>query len=111
MFIQVPFTCSFQHLSFKTDLRPLQNSIEDHPLKLRKISFVALVLSLLFLSSCGATRRFGKDVSMGVLSPVLTIYGGATDAYAGQMIDIRFEVTSSDARYRSFCFLAQVRGR
>ncbi|MHC5065264.1 MAG: hypothetical protein ACYTG5_14955, partial [Planctomycetota bacterium] len=52
-------------------------------MNLRRITFVGLVFSLLLLSSCGATRRFGKDVSMGALTPVLTVYGGATDAYAG----------------------------
>lgn len=52
-------------------------------MNLRKISFIGLMLSLVLLSSCGATRRFGKDVSMGALTPVLTVYGGATDAYAG----------------------------
>ena len=33
------------------------------------------------LASCGTLNRAGKDVMLGVGTPVLMIYGGATDGY------------------------------
>lgn len=33
------------------------------------------------LASCGTARRAGKDLMLGVGTPVLMIYGGATDGY------------------------------
>ncbi|MBL8751091.1 MAG: hypothetical protein JNK78_18175 [Planctomycetes bacterium] len=33
------------------------------------------------LASCGTLNRAGKDVFLGVGTPVLMIYGGATDGY------------------------------
>ena len=34
------------------------------------------------LASCGTLNRAGKDLVLGVGTPVLMIYGGATDGYA-----------------------------
>lgn len=33
------------------------------------------------LTSCGTMRRAGKDLMLGVGTPVLMVYGGATDGY------------------------------
>jgi hypothetical protein len=33
------------------------------------------------LASCGSLRRAGKDAFVAVASPVLVVYGGATDGY------------------------------
>lgn len=53
-------------------------------MNLRKITLATLAVCALFLTSCGmgASKRLGKDVTIGVLSPGLVFYGGATDAYA-----------------------------
>lgn len=34
------------------------------------------------LASCGTLNRAGKDLFLGVGTPVLMVYGGATDGYA-----------------------------
>jgi len=34
------------------------------------------------LTSCGTLNRAGKDVFLGIGTPVLMLYGGATDGYA-----------------------------
>jgi predicted small secreted protein len=34
------------------------------------------------LASCGTLNRAGKDVFLGALTPVLIVYGGATDGYS-----------------------------
>ena len=38
-------------------------------------------LLALTLSSCGSVNRAGKDLMLGVGTPVLMFYGGATDGY------------------------------
>ena len=47
----------------------------------RKVLLAALVLTTVTLSSCGSLRRAGKDAFVGITSPFLIIYGGATDGY------------------------------
>ena len=42
---------------------------------------VSTLLALTF-TSCGTVNRAGKDLMLGVGTPVLMIYGGATDGYA-----------------------------
>ncbi|MCA8966917.1 MAG: hypothetical protein H6838_19985 [Planctomycetes bacterium] len=44
-------------------------------------ALLALSLLATTLVSCGTARRFGKDVMLGVGTPVLMVYGGATDGY------------------------------
>ena len=51
-------------------------------MKLRNFINTAILFSALFLASCGATRRAGKDLTMVVLSPGLVLYGGGSDAAA-----------------------------
>lgn len=49
---------------------------------------VLLSLSALLattLTSCGTLNRAGKDVFLGVGTPVLMIYGGATDGFNSSM--------------------------
>lgn len=54
---------------------------EIPPPMLRKISIGSILLLVAVLSSCGAMRRFGKDVSLAVLSPAVILYAAGTDAY------------------------------
>lgn len=51
-------------------------------MNLRKITTIAIVFLALSLSSCGTVRRAGKDLFLGIGTPVLMIYGGGTDAAA-----------------------------
>ncbi|MBL8754620.1 MAG: hypothetical protein JNK15_15050 [Planctomycetes bacterium] len=49
---------------------------------------VLLSLSALLattLTSCGTLNRAGKDLFLGVGTPVLMVYGGATDGYNSSM--------------------------
>ncbi len=48
-------------------------------MNLRKITFTAVALLALGLSSCGTARRAGKDVFIALSTPVNLIYGGSTD--------------------------------
>ncbi len=48
------------------------------------------------LTSCGTLRRAGKDVFVGVTSPFLIVYGGATDGY-GSARDVRAGLDSGSA--------------
>ena len=48
---------------------------------LRKITIGSVLLLVAALSSCGAMRRFGKDVGLAVLSPAVILYAAGTDAY------------------------------
>lgn len=47
----------------------------------RKALLAALALATVALSSCGSLRRAGKDAFVGITSPFLIVYGGATDGY------------------------------
>ena len=51
-------------------------------MNLRKFSTIAIVFLALILASCGTFRRAGKDLVLGVGTPVLMLYGGGTDAAA-----------------------------
>lgn len=48
------------------------------------------------LTSCGTLRRAGKDAFVGVTSPFLIVYGGATDGY-GSARDVRKGLDSGSA--------------
>jgi predicted small secreted protein len=50
-------------------------------LNARKVLIAVCALVAVSLSSCGTARRAGKDAFVGIISPVLIIYGGATDGY------------------------------
>ena len=47
----------------------------------RKALLSLSALLALTLASCGTLNRAGKDLMLGVGTPVLMIYGGATDGY------------------------------
>ena len=49
-------------------------------MKLPKVSLLVLLVAVA-LTSCNATRRAGKDLFVGVTSPALIVYGGATDGF------------------------------
>jgi predicted small secreted protein len=51
-------------------------------LNLRKLTTTAIVFLALSLTSCGTARRAGKDLFLGIGTPVLMLYGGGTDAAA-----------------------------
>lgn len=51
-------------------------------MNLRQITTTATVFLALTLASCGTFRRAGKDLVLGVGTPVLMLYGGGTDAAA-----------------------------
>ncbi|MFM1871874.1 MAG: hypothetical protein RL398_1296 [Planctomycetota bacterium] len=44
-------------------------------------ALLAVSLLATTLVSCGTARRAGKDIMLGVGTPVLMLYGGATDGY------------------------------
>jgi hypothetical protein len=44
-------------------------------------ALLAVSLLATTLTSCGTFRRAGKDLMLGVGTPVLMVYGGATDGY------------------------------
>jgi len=50
-------------------------------LNARNTLIAAGAIVMIALASCGTARRAGKDLFIGVSSPVLIIYGGATDGY------------------------------
>jgi hypothetical protein len=50
-------------------------------LNVRKVLTAVCALAAVSLSSCGTARRAGKDAFVTIASPVLIIYGGATDGY------------------------------
>lgn len=45
----------------------------------RKVLLSVFALAAMTLTSCGTFNRAGKDLFLGVGTPVLMIYGGATD--------------------------------
>ena len=45
----------------------------------RKVLISVFALAAMTLTSCGTLNRAGKDLMLGVGTPVLMIYGGATD--------------------------------
>ena len=47
----------------------------------RKALLSLSVLAATTLTSCGTLNRAGKDVFIGVCTPLLMVYGGATDGY------------------------------
>jgi len=49
-------------------------------LNLRKLTTPAILLLALSLTSCGTTRRAGKDLFITAFTPVNMLYGGGTDA-------------------------------
>ena len=49
-------------------------------MSLRKFTTTATVFLALTLAGCGTFRRAGKDLVLGVGTPVLMLYGGGTDA-------------------------------
>lgn len=51
-------------------------------MNLRTITTTAIFTLVLVLTSCGTVRRAAKDVFLGVGTPVLMLYGGATDSVA-----------------------------
>ena len=48
---------------------------------MKKLLLSVTALLCLTLASCGTLNRAGKDLMLGVGTPVLMIYGGATDGY------------------------------
>lgn len=50
-------------------------------MKARTALLAVSALLTVTMASCGSVRRAGKDVFVGVTSPVLIVYGGATDGY------------------------------
>lgn len=54
----------------------------------RKALLSVFAVAATTLASCGTLNRAGKDLMLGVGTPVLMVYGGATDGYQ----------TSSDVR-------------
>jgi predicted small secreted protein len=54
-------------------------------LNARNVLLAALAISTATLTSCGSLRRAGKDVFVGITSPALIVYGGATDGYTSAM--------------------------
>ena len=53
-------------------------------------------LLALTAASCGTVNRAGKDLMLGIGTPVLMIYGGATDGYATS-VDVREGLDSGGA--------------
>jgi hypothetical protein len=51
-------------------------------LNARKALLAVSALLTVSLMSCGTVRRAGKDLFLGLGTPVLMVYGGATDGYS-----------------------------
>lgn len=62
----------------------------------RKALLAVTVALTASLTSCGTLNRAGKDVFVGVTSPFLIVYGGATDGY-GSARDVRTGLDSGSA--------------
>lgn len=45
----------------------------------RKVLISVFALAAMTLTSCGTFSRAGKDIMLGVGTPILMLYGGATD--------------------------------
>lgn len=45
----------------------------------RKALISVFALAAMTLTSCGTLNRAGKDLTLGVATPILMVYGGATD--------------------------------
>jgi hypothetical protein len=66
---------------FKYAAQPLQVTLEESVLKLCTATLSALLTALaLSTASCGSMRRVGKDIAVTVASPVIILYGAATDS-------------------------------
>jgi predicted small secreted protein len=50
-------------------------------LNARQALLAVSALLTVSLTSCGTMRRAGKDLFIGIGTPVLMVYGGATDGY------------------------------
>lgn len=48
----------------------------------RKALISVFALAAMTLTSCGTIKRAGKDIFLGAATPVLMLYGGATDGMA-----------------------------
>ena len=55
-------------------------------MKARTALLAVAALLTATMASCGTARRAGKDLFIGVLSPGLIIYGGATDGYGSAKV-------------------------
>lgn len=62
----------------------------------RKALLPVTALLALTATSCGTANRFGKDLMLGVGTPVLMLYGGATDGVATSQ-DVREGLNSGGA--------------
>lgn len=62
----------------------------------RKALIAVSVVSTVALTSCGTARRAGKDLVLGIGTPVLMIYGGATDGYTSAK-DVRSGLEAGSA--------------
>ena len=51
-------------------------------MNVRKLLLPVFALVALTFASCGTINRAGKDLMLGVGTPILMVYGGATDGYA-----------------------------
>lgn len=60
----------------------------------RKALLPVTALLALTATSCGTINRAGKDLMLGLGTPVLVVYGGATDGYATS-VDVRQGLDSS----------------
>jgi hypothetical protein len=60
-------------------LSPATTSIEV-PLRVSKATLVLWAAVLASTSACGTARRFGKDVTITVASPLVILYGAANDS-------------------------------
>ena len=61
---------------------------------MKKLASLCLACALLLsFTSCGATKRFGKDVFITVTSPAVILYGAGTDT----MTDVNNIQTGMDA--------------
>lgn len=61
--------------------QPPFDPVRGSPLKARTALLAVSALLAVTMASCGSFRRAGKDVFVGVASPILIVYGGATDGY------------------------------
>tara|TARA_R110002073_G_scaffold105798_1_gene239123 strand:+ start:736 stop:1269 length:534 start_codon:yes stop_codon:yes gene_type:complete len=73
--LRIPFPISRRQLPVAEIGRPSEVS----SVNARKALISVFALAAMTLTSCGTLNRAGKDIMLGVGTPVLMVYGGATD--------------------------------
>ncbi|MGK0154043.1 MAG: putative small secreted protein [Neolewinella sp.] len=74
-----PFRIPFPITSRQLHVGGIGRPSEVSTVNARKALISVFALAALTLTSCGTVKRAGKDIMLGVGTPVLMIYGGATD--------------------------------